>query len=257
MAELCVVTQRAGPLTKTYTTDRFRKLQWAARQQCRGSPFPAPLMWGSSEDKLELYLALFGYNGAHYVLTFRDEDLPQNFDGVKRRFSAFLKRMRRWDDEICRYVYAVEAGHERGRWHIHFVADERELPQPAVEMLWRYGFVNPGFLEYPVLCRSGGYRRLAHYFCKRDTMVPLGKHSWGVARGMRKMIPPPTVRVTTRRPAVPRETFWRADRCAPMTKVNGQSSERIEYTDWIVPPGERERTFLVNRIADERKTKAL
>ena len=38
MSELCVVTQRSGPLTKTYTTDRFRLVSWAGEQQCRGSP---------------------------------------------------------------------------------------------------------------------------------------------------------------------------------------------------------------------------
>lgn len=257
MAELCVVTQRSGPLTKTSVTDRHSRILWATRQQCRASPFPAPLMWSDSEDKLELYLALFGYHGAHYVLTFRDEDLPPDFGGVKRCFSSFLKRVRRWSPEVRRYIYAVEAGHERGRWHIHFVADERELPMPAMEYLWRFGMVNPGYLEYPVLCRSGGYRRLAHYFCKRDTMIPLGKHPWGVARGMRQMIPPPTVRVTTRRPPVPRETFWSSARVEPMVKINGQWSERIERSDWIAMPGEHERPFLVNRLPGEGKSEAL
>ena len=246
MAELCVVTQRSGPLVKTYTTDRLSRVQWAARQQCRGSPFPAPLMWDSSEDKLELYLALFGFHGAHYVLTFRPEDLPQSFDGVKRCFAAYLKRAHRFSPGLRRYVYAVEAGHERGRWHIHFVADERQLPMPAMEYLWRYGFVNPGYLEYPVLCREGGYRRLAEYFCKRDQMIPLGRHPWGVARGMRQLIPPPTVRVQTRRPAIPRETFWRREEYSPELRVNGQSSERYVYADWIAMPGENERAFILN-----------
>ena len=36
MSELCVVMQRSGPLTKTYTTDRFRLVSWAGEQQCRG-----------------------------------------------------------------------------------------------------------------------------------------------------------------------------------------------------------------------------
>ena len=95
LARLCVVTQKAGPLTKTYTTDRLSRVEWAARQQCRGSPSSDPMIWGRSEQKLELYLALFGYSGAHYVLTVRDADLPQNFDGVKRRQTAFVMRTRR------------------------------------------------------------------------------------------------------------------------------------------------------------------
>ena len=251
MAELCVVVQRSGPLTKTYTTDRQSRLQWATRQQCRGSPFPAPLMWGSSEEKLELYLALFGFSGAHYVLTFRPEDLPSDFNGVKRCFSAFLKRLHRWYPKVRRYVYAVEAGHERGRWHIHFVADELELPMASISVLWRYGFVNPGYLEYPVLCRSGGYRRLAHYFCKRDTMIPLGRHPWGVARGMRQLFRPPTVRVSVRKPAIPRETFWRREEFSPELRVNGQASERYIYADWITMPPDGMYQFLVNRLPPE------
>ena len=51
MSELCVVTQRSGPLTKTYTTDRFCLVSWAGEQQCRGSP-ALPSMWSSSAEKL-------------------------------------------------------------------------------------------------------------------------------------------------------------------------------------------------------------
>lgn len=102
MSELCVVTQRSGPLTKTYTTDRFRLVSWAGEQQCRGSP-ALPSMWSSSAEKLELYLALFGYLGVHYVLTFDDAHLPASFEDVKRCFAAFCKRVRRFDPSIRRY----------------------------------------------------------------------------------------------------------------------------------------------------------
>ena len=184
MPDWCVVVQRSGPLTKTYFTDRHKSVAWAARQQCRDGPPPGPYMWGTSEDKLELYLALFGFAGAHYVLTFRDEDLPPNFDGVKRCFRAFITKARRWrPDALRKYVYAVEAGHEKGRWHIHFVADAQLLPLEDVSGLWRYGFVNPGKAEYPVLHEKGGFHCLAHYFCKPDKFIPLGKHPWGVAEG--------------------------------------------------------------------------
>ena len=146
MSELCVVTQRSGPLTKTYTTDRFRLVSWAGEQQCRGSP-ALPSMWSSSAEKLELYLALFGYLGVHYVLTFDDAHLPASFEDVKRCFAAFCKRVRRFDPSIRRYVYAVEAGHSNKRWHIHFVASEDDLPFAVVQFLWGYGFVNPGYKE--------------------------------------------------------------------------------------------------------------
>lgn len=233
---LCVVTQRAGPLTKTYSTDRFRYVRRAARHQCRGSPDSGPANWNKPAQKLELYLALFGFSGAHYVLTFRDEDLPQDFDGVKQCLRNFVRRVHRRYPEVRRYVYAVEAGHERGRWHIHFVADEQELPLTAVETLWRHGFVNPGYHEYPVLCHDEGYSRLAKYLCKPDRMKPLGKHRWGAAKEMRRMIPPPTVRVQARRPGVPKDAFWTGFEAAPVRKVGGQSSPLMEYSDWIAAP---------------------
>ena len=217
---LCVVTQRAGPLTKTYTTDRVSRVEWAARQQCRGSPSSDPMIWNKSEQKLELYLALFGFSGAHYVLTFRDADLPLDFDGAKRRLAAFVRRTRRRCPEVRRYVYGVEAGHEHDRWHLHFVADEQELPLETVTELWRYGFVNPGYHEYPVLCQDDGYRR----------------HRWGAAKEMRRMIPPPTVRVQARRPGVPKDAFWTGFEAAPVRKVGGQSSPLMEYSDWISAP---------------------
>lgn len=246
MADLCVEIQRCGYLVKTYTTDRYRLVQWAGQQQCRGSP-ALPSMWKTSADKLELYLALFGYTGVHHVLTFDDEHLPQDFAGVKRCFSAFLKRARRFGAKLQRYVYAVEAGHTHGRWHIHLVVDDRDISCVEVRFLWDYGFVDPGYRDYPVLAREGGYRRLAEYFCKDRNMIPLGKHHWGVARGMRKLIPPRIVRVQRRAPAIPRETFWRSEYRPPEVKVNGRSSGRHEYASWIALPPKGTQTFLVPR----------
>ena len=69
---------------------------------------------------------------------------------------GLYNKARRWRPKALRkYVYAVEAGHEKGRWHIHFVADARLLTLEDVSGLWRYGFVNPGKAEYPVLHAKG------------------------------------------------------------------------------------------------------
>lgn len=247
MAELCVVTQRSGPLTKVYFTDRFRLVRWAGGQQCRGSP-ALPSMWNSSADKLELYLALFGYTGVHYVLTYDDDHLPHDFAGVKRSLSAFLKRVRRFDPSIKRYIYAIEAGHTHGRWHIHFVADDGDLPTVIIQHLWGNGFVDPGYKDYPVLTREGGYRRLAEYFCKDgNNMIPLGRHRWGVARGMRAMIPPRTVRVQSRAPAVPQKVFWTERYRLAEREINGMASWRMEYASWIARPPQGAPTFLIPR----------
>lgn len=256
MPDWCVVVQRSGPLTKTYFTDRHKSVAWAARQQCRDGPSPGPYMWGTSEDKLELYLALFGFAGAHYVLTFRDDDLPPNFDGVKRCFRAFTTKARRWRPEaLKKYVYAVEAGHEKGRWHIHFVADAQLLSLADVSGLWRYGFVNPGKAEYPVLHAKGGFHCLAHYFCKPDKFIPLGKHPWGVAEGMKAMIPPPSVRVQQRRPGIPQKNYYCSYRTKdPVRVVNGHSSALMEYASWVALPKPGEYIYRPEKPA---KTEAL
>lgn len=238
MPEYCIVKQKSGPLTKTWLYDRYSKVDWATRQQCRDGPPPGPYMWRDSADKLELYLALFHYAGAHYVLTFRDDELPDNFCGVRRCFRAFLTRTRRWKPSaLQKYVYAVEAGHEKGRWHIHFVADARELPIEDAARLWRYGFVNPGRADYPVLHRDGGYRDLAEYFCKSDEFIPLGKHPWGVPRGMKSMIPPPSVRVARRKPPIPQKTyFFRNWETESYRVVNGYCTPKVERASWVALP---------------------
>lgn len=237
MPEYCVVRQRAGPLVKTYTTDRLRYVLRAGQREA--VPYKSPAMWCSSADKLELYLALFGYAGSHYVLTYDDAHLPGCFADVRKSLTAFIKRVHRAAPQCRRYVYAIEVGHSRGRWHLHFVADGTELPLDLVRELWRGGFVNPGGGEWPVLHPQGGYRRLARYICKdRDGgFVPLGKHKWGVARGMRAMIPPPEIKLTQRRPAMPREVFWASTQAREhVDAVSGKSYGKFFRADWVTLP---------------------
>lgn len=244
MPEYCIVKQKSGPLTKIWYSDNYSKVAWADRQQCRDGPPPGPYMWHDSVDKLELYLALFGYAGAHYVLTFRDADLPDGFDGVKRCYRAFLTRVRRWEPSaVQKYVYAVEAGHEFGRWHIHFVADAQLITLEDAANLWRYGFVNPGRADYPVLRRKGGYHRLAAYFCKPDKFIPLGKHPWGVPRGMKAMIPPPQIRVSSRKPKFPEDYFSRYRHEGKVEIINDQIRPKVDIMSWVPWPEPGEFTY--------------
>lgn len=237
MSEYCVVRQRAGPLVKTYSTDRLRCVLQAGRREA--VPYKSPAMWSSSADKLELYLALFGYTGAHYVLTYDDAHLPATFFDVRRSLEVFIRRLHRAVPACRRYVYAIEVGHTRGRWHIHFIADGEELTPEKVRELWRCGFVNPGGAEWPVLHPQGGYRRLARYICKDNDagFVPLGKHKWGVARGMRAMIPPPEVRLAQRLPAMPRTVYWASRQAREhVDPATGRSFGRFYRMDWIALP---------------------
>lgn len=234
MVEYVKRYQRAGALVKTYTTDRKSFVLQGNRWVEKEAKHPA--MWKRSWEKMELYLALFEFSGSHYILTFSDEHLPRDFAGVKRRWGAFLKRTKRKFPAFRKYVYSIEAGHTRGRWHIHFVADDRELPREAVPLLWHYGIVDPGWHAHPVVSRTGGYRYLAKYLTKDGcaVMKPVGAHEWGFAREMRRMLPPPRTVVTVRRPAIPRDVFW-ASRETKRTDDprTGQSMGEFFCVSWI------------------------
>ena len=86
------VRQRAGPLVKALITDNYAYLRRYGPGAVRGRCGPA--LSRTSLDKLELRLALFGYDGIFYDLTFDDAHLPPNRAGVERVWDAFLKRLR-------------------------------------------------------------------------------------------------------------------------------------------------------------------
>lgn len=68
MDEYCIVKQRAGPLVKVFSTDRacfLRKNGECIRSRC------GPAMSRTTVDKLELRLALFGYDGVFHSLPTR------------------------------------------------------------------------------------------------------------------------------------------------------------------------------------------
>ena len=62
------VRQRAGPLVKALVTDNYGYLRRYGPDAVRGRCGPA--LSRTTVDKLELRLALFGYDGVFYTLTF-------------------------------------------------------------------------------------------------------------------------------------------------------------------------------------------
>ena len=88
------VRQRAGPLVKALVTDNYGDLRRYGPGAVRGRCGPA--LSRTTVDKLELRLALFGYDGIFYTLTFYDDHLPPDRAGVDRIWDAFARRPRRW-----------------------------------------------------------------------------------------------------------------------------------------------------------------
>lgn len=184
------VRQRAGPLVKALVTDNYAYLRrygvGAVRSRC------GPALSRTSIDKLELRLALFGYDGIFYTLTFDDDHLPADRAGAMRVWDAFLKRLRRWCPlPVEYYVYRVEGLHGDHRLHLHAFLRGTEFPPLAVRALWDWGEVYDVAYDRQRVLSEHGYRGLAIYFTKEVPEV--GRHPWGCSRALSKYIPPPEV----------------------------------------------------------------
>lgn len=197
------VRQRAGPFVKAFLTDNYRLVK-----RCPARSPLNPALSGTSADRLELRLALFGYDGIFYTLTFSDEYLPQDVTGAKKIWDTFLKRVKRWRKEapLDFYVYRIEGLHGDHRLHIHAFLRNSDLPPPAVQSLWTWGFVDDKPYDEDRIRAEKGYRCLAKYFTKERPEV--GRHAWGDARRLRSLIPPPDIRLSkTGRISIPRDAL--------------------------------------------------
>ena len=184
------VRQRAGPLVKECRAlrPRFSGRDTAAdrREKRAVKQPPHSAVCRSQADRLELRLALFGFEGSHHTLTFDNAHLPADFAGVRASLRAFLARARRWHGgEPFDYIYCVEGLHGDHRYHIHTVLRDSDFPPAVVRHLWRGGEA----WDEPVLMDQGGYRRLAEYLTKEPREVGRpepGVRSWSAALGLTK-----------------------------------------------------------------------
>lgn len=233
-SEFICVRQRAGPFVKALVTDRrcFIRRNCDSRETIRKRCGPA--MSRTSVDKLELRLALFGYDGIFYTLTFTDEYLPDNLSGVMRIWDAFLKRLRRWrrDQPMDYYVYRVEGLHGDHRYHIHCFLRDQDFPPAVVRYLWDWGEVYDVPYDRRRILEEHGYRGLAIYFTKE--LPEVGRHPWGCSRALSRLIPPPDVRVSrTGRLSIPN----RAVRLPlpPRDRPDTQQWGLFQYARYLLP----------------------
>lgn len=193
------VRQRAGPLVKECRALRPRlsrddsPYERAEKNKILRPPRDSSVRRGPV-DRLELYLALFGYDGWSYDLTFGDEYLPDTFRGVRKLWERMLYRMRKRHPEPIDYVYRIEGLHGDHRYHIHLTVRYSDFPPIVMEDLWPYGYVSGA----PLLCLGRDpydtYRRTAKYYCKERTdgiKIPVGVQPWVASRSLRAQLPPP------------------------------------------------------------------
>lgn len=187
--------QRAGPLVKECRSLRPRLQLDDSPQERRGKQeiikSPHSAVCRTQADRLELRLALFGYEGDHYTLTFDSVNLPKNFAGVRNCLRAFFGKAKRWRGNVpFDYIYCIEGRHGDHRYHIHLILRNSEFSPAEVRFLWKYGAVD----DEPVLMRTGGFRRLAEYFNKERSdghVIPVGRHPWSCSRTLSRKLPPP------------------------------------------------------------------
>lgn len=189
------VRQRAGPLVKESRSIRPRLLNTDTRADRRAKNeivrSPHSAVCRTQADRLELRLALFGYEGSHYTLTFDSVHLPPDFARVRNSLRAFMGRARRWrNGSPFDYIYCIEGLHGNHRYHIHAVLRDSDFSPTEVRKLWTAGTVD----DEPVLRKKGGYRRLAEYFNKEASdgvIIPIGRHPWSCSRSLSRQLPPP------------------------------------------------------------------
>lgn len=142
-------------------------------------------------DRLELRLALFGYEGSVYTLTFDREHEPERFQDVRRAWRSFLYRLKKWRGRPFDYVYLIEGRHGDHRFHIHLVLRDSDFSPAEVRCLWKFGqdVDDQPLLRYP----HDSYRRTARYFNKEATdgiAIPISARTWVCSRSLVKQLPP-------------------------------------------------------------------
>lgn len=119
------IRQRAGPLVKEQRAIRPRLSQYdspyerAEKNKILRPPRDSGVC-RTRMDRLELLLALFGFDGWSYTLTFDEAHLPPSFAEVRLCWRRLLYRMKKWHDGVTPdYVYLIEGRHGDHRYHMH------------------------------------------------------------------------------------------------------------------------------------------
>ena len=254
--------QRAGPLVKECRALRPRLTAESAADEASKRELRRKEN-GTFErrqvDRLELRLALLGYQSSMHTLTFDNAHLPRDFREVRAALVNFFKRAQRWRAGLEKppafdYAYAIEGLHGNRRYHVHIATRDEDLCPAEVDYLWRNGIVD----NEPVLIKrllyeprtgkplideatgkqafvyEGGFRRLAEYLNKERTdgfIIPIGRHPWSCSRTLTDKLPPPEKwRETDGGIVVPEDAVW------SRRGKNENDFGVYEYASWIEHP---------------------
>lgn len=194
-----IVRQQAGHLVKAMVTDNYRYLRlYGAEATKRRSGLA---LSRTSVDKLELRLALFGFDGVFWTLTFDEAHLPASRTEAVKAWRAFMRQLRRCrGSPVDYYVYRIEGLHGDKRWHIHVFLRGCDFSAGDVKQAWggRGNIKAEAWTRERVLERRdydpdfvSGYRGLARYITKE--LPEVGTHPWGCSRTLGRLIPKPRI----------------------------------------------------------------
>ena len=141
------VRQRAGPLVKECRSIRPRLSKYDTPYERTEKnkilrPAGDSSVCRTRVDRLELRLALFGYEGTMYTLTFANEHEPEKFKDVRKYWRSFLRRLKLRRGREFDYVYLVEGRHGDRRFHIHLVLRDSDFSAAEIAELWKFGHVS-------------------------------------------------------------------------------------------------------------------
>lgn len=193
--EWICIRQRAGPLVKECRAIRPRLSQndtpyeRTEKNKILRPPRDSSVC-RTRVDRLELRLALFGFEGWEYILTFDDEHLPAKFNDVRKVWRSFLRRLNLWHEWSHDYVYAIEGKHGDHRFHIHLILRYSEFSPAEIRHLWEGGRVE----DKPLLLhKRDTYRRTAKYLNKEATdgiTIPISARTWVCSKSLIAKLPP-------------------------------------------------------------------
>ena len=188
------VRQRAGPLVKECRALRPRLCAYdSPYERVEKNKILRPPRDSSvcrtRVDRLELRLALFGYDGSFYTLTFDDDHLPGTFKQVESVWRSFLRDCRNWLGRPFDYAYNIEGKHGDHRYHLHCVLRDHDFSPVEIQHLWSRGWVD----DEPLLRGPGdSFRRTAKYMLKEATdgvVIPINKRVCRWSLSLNRQLP--------------------------------------------------------------------
>lgn len=191
------VRQRAGPLVKECRALRPRlsvndtPYDRTEKNKILRPPGDSSVC-RSRVDRLELQLALFGFEGSVYGLTFDSAHEPKRWADVRKAWRSFLRRLKLWKHgAVFDYAYLIEGRHGDHRYHIHLCLRDSDFSPAEVRHLWRFG---ADVDDEPLLLHpKDTYRRTAKYWNKEATdgvRIPIGARTWVTSKSLRAKLPP-------------------------------------------------------------------